>query len=392
MTHLTTASPLPAGLRRRWFALAGLDAGVVALGLAGLSEPWTPPVAARWALGVAAALLYQLCFIHRRLTDNHRQGESTILSTLGPGNLLTLFRGLLLSLMIGFLFVPKPVGWLAWAPAVLYTLADVSDYFDGYLARISHHATMLGEALDLEYDALGLLAGVGLAIHFGHLSPWFLPFGLARYAFVGGEWILNRAGRPTCPLPESVSRRLIAGLTMGYMSAMLWPIMTPVLGNLAGSLFAVPFAASFGRDWLVVSGVVDPHSLGYQALRRGAKEVSLRWLPIGLRLTAAVALVPNTIGWIEPSATGLPWSVTARMVFAILQGVTGILLAVGAAGRTAALMCLFPLGLASIGLGVSPIRAAALISVVGILILGTGAVSVWQPEDRIFRSRAGGPG
>jgi phosphatidylglycerophosphate synthase len=387
-----TACPLPPGLRRRWFALAGLDAGVVAVAFAVLSHLWAPQDAARWAFGVGAALIYQLWFVDRRLADNHRQRESTILSTLGPGNLLTLFRSLLLSLMIGFLFVPKPVGWLAWSPAVLYTLADVSDYFDGYLARISQHATTLGEALDLEYDSLGLLAGVTLAIHFGSLSPWFLVFGLARYAFVGGKWLLGRAGRPTRPLPESVSRRPIAGLTMGFMSAMLWPIMTPALGNVAGSLFAIPFTASFGRDWLVVSGAVDPQSPSYQALRKWAKAACQRWLPIGLRLMAAVALVPSTIGWLEPSAAGSPWSVTARIVFAALEGMTGVLMAAGAAGRTAALICLFPLGLASIGFGVSPIRAAALISVVGILILGTGAASAWQPEDRIFRRRAGEPG
>lgn len=392
MTHLTKDSHLPAGLRRCWLALAGLDAGMLGLALAGLSRLWGVPRGAGWALGVGAALLYQLWFVRRRLGDNHRQGETTILSTFGPGNLLTLFRSLLLSLMIGFLFVPQPVGWLAWAPAVLYTLADVSDYFDGYLARLSRHATLLGEALDLEYDSLGLLAGVTLAITYGHLSPWFLPFGLARYAFVAGMWVLNRSGHATRPLPESISRRPIAGLTMGFTSAMLWPIMTPEVGNLAGCLFAVPFAASFSRDWLVVSGAVNPQSSGYQALRRGAKDICLRWLPIVLRLTAAVALVPSTVGWIESSAAGSPWSISARAVLAITQAVTGVLLIIGAAGRTAALVCLFPLGLASLGVGLSPVRAAALISVLGILILGTGAASVWRPEDRIFRTRAGEPG
>ena len=258
-TRPDKAAQLPPLLRRRWVALAGLDAVVLGLAVAALSVPWGAFRAFAWALGVAAALLYQLWFVRRRLADNHRQGETTVLSTFGPGSALTLFRSLLLSLMIGFLFVPRPVGWLAWAPAALYTLADVSDYFDGYLARLSHHATLFGEALDLEYDSLGLLAGVTLAITYGHLSPWFLPIGLARYAFVAGAWALNRAGRAPHVLPESASRRPIAGLTMGFVSAMLWPIMTPGVGNLAGSLFAVPLAASFARDWLVVSGAVDPH-------------------------------------------------------------------------------------------------------------------------------------
>ncbi len=391
MTHLANGFHLSAALRRRWIALAGVDAAVLGLALAGLSSLWGASRASGWALGVAAALLVQLWFVRRRLADNHRRGETAILSTFGLGSLLTLFRSLLLSLMIGFLFVPQPAGWLAWAPAVLYTLADVSDYFDGYLARLSRHVTVLGEALDLEYDSLGLLAGVTLAIEYGHLSPWFLPIGLARYAFVAGLWAMKRSERATHPLPDSSSRRPIAGLTMGFVSAVLWPIMTPAVGNLAGSLFAVPFAASFARDWLVVSSVVDPQAPRYQSLRRGAKDVCLRWLPIGLRLMAAAALVPSTLGWIEPASAGSPWSTSVRLVFAITQAVTGVLLVTGAAGRTAALVCLFPLGLASIGLGLSPIRAAALIAVMGILILGTGAASIWQPEDRIFRKRAGEP-
>lgn len=392
VAHRTEAAHPPASLLRRWAALAGLDAVVLGLALAALSRLWGAARASGWALSVAAALLYQLWFVRRRLADNHRQGETAVLPTLGAGSGLTLLRSLLLSLMIGFLFVPRPVGWLAWAPAVLYTLADVSDYFDGYLARLSRHATLLGEALDLEYDSLGLLAGVALAITYGHLSPWFLPFGLARYAFVAGIWLLNRSGRAPHALPESISRRPIAGLTMGFVSAMLWPVMTPAVGNLAGSLFALPFAASFARDWLVVSGLVDPQSPVYLTFRRRAKDVCLHWLPIGLRLTAAAALVLSTIGLLEASGAGSPWVQSVRFVFILVQVVAGGLMLVGAAGRTAALVCLVPLGLTSIGPGLSPIRAAALVSVLGILILGTGAASAWNPEDRIFRKRAGEPG
>lgn len=173
---------------------------------------------------------------------------------------------------------------------------------------------------------------------------------------------------------------------------MLWPIMTPAVGNLAGAMFALPFAASFTRDWLVVSGAVDPKSPGYLTFRRRAKDVCLWWLPIGLRLTAAAALVLSTIGLLEASGAGSPWVQSVRVVFIFVQGVAGGLMLVGAAGRTAALVCLVPLGLTSIGLGLSPIRAAALVSVLGILILGTGAASAWNPEDRIFRKRAGETG
>ena len=106
-----------------------------------------------------------------------------------------------------------------------------------------------------------------------------------------GSW--SAWGAEPRPLPESVSRRPIAGLTMAFASAVLWPIVIPPVAALAGVLFAVPFAASFGRDWLVVSGVLDPASPRYLAWRRRLKRILLHYLPPVLRvaLAALVALL-----------------------------------------------------------------------------------------------------
>ena len=113
--------------------------------------------------GVVLAYGLGVCWV--KLDQNHRPGESTLLPVLGLGNNLTLFRGLVLSLLAGFLFLPRPAhGLLAWTPAILYTTLAVLDYLDGYVARVTNQATKLGEILDGVFDALGLLIAVGLAV------------------------------------------------------------------------------------------------------------------------------------------------------------------------------------------------------------------------------------
>lgn len=375
-----------ASLRRRWQATLALGVAALLASSAVLLTQFDSASVLRWALVASIVLGHQLVFVRRRLHLNRREGEPRLLAELGPGNALTLTRGVLLALLAGFLVVPRPEGALAWAPAILYMAADLADYFDGYLARISRHDTLLGQAIDMEFDALGLLAGVGVAIHLGQLPPAFLALGAARYAFVLGQWILMRLGHAPRSLPESVSRRPIAGLTMAFVSATLWPIVIPPAATLAGALFAVPFAASFGRDWLVVSGVIDPLSSSYLVWRRRLKTMMLHVLPPLLRAALAVAAGLLTADML---ASFSPWPPVVRAVLLSLQALCSVCIVVGLAGRLAAVVLVFPLGLGAYAAGLSPLRALALGLTLAILILGTGACSLWKPEESRLRRRAG---
>ena len=374
-------------------ALYGIVVWLVALLLRG---QWSVSLVWRWAGLTIAVLAYELWLLWHLLEQHHRPGESRLLPGLGIGNALTMFRGLAYGLLAGFLLTPWPIGFLAWLPALLYTLAGIADYFDGSLARKSNHATVLGEILDMEYDALGLLVAVTVAIHFGQLPAIFIIIGAARYLFVLGLALRCRQGKTIHDLMPSDIRRVLAGLQMGFLSVALWPITPPALATLAGGILAVPFLAVFTRDWLVVSGAIDPTSSRYLNLSEISTRVIAGWLPLAVRLLTAAAVTAMLLDasldfetWASVlAALGLPGATGWAALFLLLQLVGIPFLALGVAGRFISLLLMAPVGFAIAAAGPAPANIIALSGCLYLLIFGTGYKSLWTPEDGILNRRS----
>jgi len=389
-----------ASLRWRWLGLVLLFGLTLVVGYQLLSVTWDQVFARRWAILAAVALVYELGHLWRGLKHNHRPGESTLLPTLGAANVLTMLRGLAFGLLAGFLLSPWPTGGLAWLPALLYTLAIVADYLDGYLARITNHATVLGANLDIEFDALGILIATSLAVNYHQLPWWYLFLAASRYLFLFGIWWRKRRGQPVYDLPPSVHRRIVAGFQMGFSSVMLWPIVYPPGTTLAGVAFAIPFTASFVRDWLVVSGRLDPASPRYLESSRVATLVFTRWLPMLLRVglvALMISIVIHILGnRLDPAALlawpGLPLPSFSSSVIAVMALAATIMLALGVAARLAALGLLVAASANILTGGLFLYNGFLLVSAVALMLLGGGAFSRWCPEDAILSRRAGEEG
>lgn len=338
-------------------------------------------------------------FLGSRLPHNTRIEDDKLLPRFGLGNSISIFRGIELILLTGFLFIPSQDGWTAWLPALLYTSADILDILDGYFARVRAEVTQLGGELEQLLDGAGLLIATLLAVHYGTLSWWFLPFGAARYLFLAGIWIRERRELRVYPLAESRSRRPIAGLTMGFMTVMLWPIVEPPASTLAGAIFLVPFGASFLRDWLVVSGTIDPRSQRYRQIRLMLETVLLRYGPVAMRTFlgfllawgAGLSLQDPTAGVDAFRMAGFPIPGVLFPLFAIIELAAVPLLVLGIAGRFTAFVLLFPIGLTIIQLGLTAMRSGLLVADLLTLMLGTGRYSLWEPSHAIFGRRLGGP-
>jgi len=363
----------------KWYNLASgmmVAGGFLLLGLA-----WEPRLATLWVVLPALALGYQSGVLKHNLGQNYRAGETALLPELGWGNRLTLLRSLLVAAMMGFLVLPKPPGWLVWLPGILYTLSDAADFFDGYVARVTNHATRLGETLDMSFDGLGVLAASVLVVQYGQAPVWYLLVGGARYLFLAGMAVRTRLGRPNYPLPPSLSRRVFAGLQMGFLAAILLPVFSPPGTLIAAGLFGLPLLVGFARDWLYVSGVLTPQ----QAVTSAPPAALLRWLPFGLRLAIVGLSLPAILAW----ATGYPHLPLALQLLGLLNLLVVALLGLGVMPHILAIVALCVLGLYQMVHSLDGLQISLAVIETLVLYLGGGPWCAYTPEETLFQRPAG---
>ena len=383
---------VPNSLRRRWWMVILIYGILWGCGYLLLPAIWHQRgFAVWWSLQAALVLTYLLWQFHRGLTDNHRRGETTLLPGLGLGNSLTLLRGLAIGLLAGFLFLPRPSGGLfAWTPAILYTAISVLDYLDGYAARVTNHVTRLGETLDGVCDMLALLVAVTVLVGYGQLPAWYLLVGLAAYLYRLGLWWRERHHRPIFDLPPSRRRRMLAGFQMGFVSVLLWPLNYPPIAiTVAGVAFAAPLLAGFWRDWLVVSGRLDPHSIRYRTWHRHLSTLFDMWLPpllrAGVVLLSLAYLWPNALNTVQREIfllwPGAPNPTLLANLLTLLTLVTTTMLALGLLTRLAALGLLVPTVISILFSGLNAFNGPLLAGIVLLMLLGGGKWSLWRLDD-----------
>jgi len=361
-------------LRMRALAFAAFSIVYLTSGYALLHVWWSAEYALRWLVIAAGLTVYLQVILWRNLEANHRAGESQLLTAFGIGNSLTLLRGLFIAAMAGFLLSPIPPGRLVWLPGILYTLACAADFMDGYLARLTNHSTHLGEILDLGFDGLGVLTAVLLAVQYGQVPVWYLLVALARYLFLAGQWALGRLGRPVYDLPPRPSRRVFAGLQMGFLAVALYPVFSAPALHLAAAFFGLPLLAGFLRDWLYVSGVLRADWRLSQALHHRIHH-DLPLLLRGLVLAFGLSLFVKG---------GEPVALLGLFLAAVSLGVL-----LGISGRLLSILGLILLGHQQTFVSLSVPQVLLGAAFVAILYLGSGRYSLWKPEEHLFHRRAG---
>jgi len=376
------ASSVLKPLQKQWARLAVFSLVFFIWFWAFLASWWQPVYVLRWGVLAGLGLTYMLWMVWRLLNLNHRLSESVLLPTLGLGNSVTIIRGLLVAGLVGFLLTPRPLGWQAWLPGILYTAAALLDYVDGYLARSRNQSTRLGELLDLNIDGIGVLTATLLVVLYRQVPAWYLLVGMARYLFMAGIWVRRRLGRPVYDLPPSLSRRALAGVQMSFLFVLLWPIFSPPATIVAAALFSIPFLTGFTRDWFYVSGVLHPSEDSDLQ-----QSWIARWLPVGLRLGVVVLIIGQMVDRFNAlpvsgvSVFGSVWIAADVLVL--------ILIGLGAAGRSAAIIGLCLIGISQISIGITSLQWMLMGVYTALLYLGSGIFSIWKPEDRLIYRRAG---
>ena len=102
-------------------------------------------------------------------------------------NLLTMIRIAFIPLVMIFMFIP--VKWAAWTALILFAIAVLTDFLDGWVARVANQVSPLGRFLDPIADKLLIAAVLFCFMATDRIDYWTILPALAillREMFVSG--------------------------------------------------------------------------------------------------------------------------------------------------------------------------------------------------------------
>ncbi len=108
-------------------------------------------------------------------------------------NILASIRILLAPLMFWIILTPElftdngiHISWAYYCAALLFVLASVTDFFDGYIARELDQITLLGKIIDPLADKMLILAAFLGLMMTGAASAWAIYIIIVRELFITG--------------------------------------------------------------------------------------------------------------------------------------------------------------------------------------------------------------
>jgi len=143
-------------------------------------------------------------------------------------NILTISRLAILPFMVVLFLVPK--AWAAWTLLLLYIPAAVSDYFDGYYARLYNQVSQAGVFLDPIADKLFVGAILFMLVATGRLEEWWAVPALLimmREIFIAGlrEFLAGKEIK----VPVTRLAKWKTGMQMAAIGFLImWPYVSPV--------------------------------------------------------------------------------------------------------------------------------------------------------------------
>jgi cardiolipin synthase len=142
-------------------------------------------------------------------------------------NILTISRLVVLLPMVVLFVIPKP--WAAWTILCLYIPAAVSDYFDGYFARLYKKVTPVGVFLDPISDKLFVGAILFMLVATHRLNDLWAVCGLLimmREIFIAG--LREFLGTREVKMPVTNLAKWKTGVQMTAIGFLImWPYVGP---------------------------------------------------------------------------------------------------------------------------------------------------------------------
>lgn len=172
-------------------------------------------------------------------------------------NILTMSRIAAIPLIVGFLFLHG--AFWHWVALILFVLACVTDWFDGYVARRLHQISRLGRFLDPIADKLVVAAVLMVLVSIRNIDGWAILAALiilCREILVSGlrEFLAElRVGVPVSLLAKwkTTVQMIALGFLIVAKSTYDLPINAMVIGEIL-LWIAAGLTLVTGYDYLMI--------------------------------------------------------------------------------------------------------------------------------------------
>lgn len=182
-------------------------------------------------------------------------------------NLLTYARILAVPLIVLFFFIEgrlQSSDFARWAALGIFILASITDYLDGYLARIWNQTSNIGKMLDPIADKLLIASVLLLMAADGTIAGWSL---WAAITILCREILVSGLREYLAALKVSVPvTRIAKWKTTAQMFALAFLLAGP-----AGDK-VLPYTTEIGISLLWIAAILTIYT-GYDYFRAGAKHM-----------------------------------------------------------------------------------------------------------------------
>ena len=182
-------------------------------------------------------------------------------------NMLTYARILAVPLIVLCFYLEgrvRPTDWWRWAAVTIFIIASITDYLDGYIARIWKQTSNIGKMLDPIADKLLVSAALLLLAFDRTIDKWSL---WAAIIILCREILVSGLREYLAALKVSVPVTQLAK----WKTAMQLVAVGFLLAGPAGDK-VLPYTTEIGLALLWVSAIVTLYT-GYDYFRAGLKHI-----------------------------------------------------------------------------------------------------------------------
>lgn len=177
-------------------------------------------------------------------------------------NILTLIRIAIIPFLVALFYIPGPEA--AWIAVVLFTIAGITDFFDGYVARSLNQVSAFGRFLDPIADKLLVTVTLFLIVAFNRLEGlWILPalVILVREVLIAGLREFLGPYNVTIPVSKLAKyKTTVQMVVIGFLIA----------GEYGPDL--IPYAVEIGHYGLIAAMILTV-ATGWTYLKAGFKTI-----------------------------------------------------------------------------------------------------------------------